>query len=84
MKLKLTCKETTLIIVKESSQTTLREILQMRIHLWYCKYCTLFFKQNRLLNRALPELARREEAAQTDTLTPDEKNKIKTALTRDE
>lgn len=77
MKLKLTCKEATLLIIKEKGQLTFSEFIKMKLHLFICKYCTLFLKQNKILNQ---ELGKALTLKNNDSLSSDEKQKMKDKL----
>jgi len=51
------CKQATLLIEKKSfGKLSLREIIELRIHLFGCSFCRLYKKQSRAINDMVQEL----------------------------
>ncbi len=51
------CREATFLIEKRLvGKITLREKVQLRIHLYGCSVCTLFNKQSRMINEMIKQL----------------------------
>jgi hypothetical protein len=56
------CKKATLLIEKkELGRISVREYLELRIHLFGCSFCRLYKKQSRAINEMVKELFRRSE-----------------------
>jgi len=54
------CKKATLLIEKkEMSLLTMREFIELRIHLFGCSFCRLYKKQSRMINEMVRELFNR-------------------------
>ena len=54
MKLRITCKEATYLIVKkEDGKLGLSKRMELFVHLLYCSFCKLFKKQNNILSKAV-------------------------------
>ncbi|MBX7204665.1 MAG: hypothetical protein K1X81_04535 [Bacteroidia bacterium] len=54
MRLKITCKEASLLIIKsEEHHLGYSEKIRMNFHLFICKMCRLFKRQNKILDKAL-------------------------------
>ncbi|MFN8282738.1 MAG: hypothetical protein U0U67_05955 [Chitinophagales bacterium] len=53
----LTCKEATLLTCKKQEQAvTVKEKLQLWLHLLICRVCSLFYKQSTLLHEHLTNM----------------------------
>ena len=53
------CKKATFLIDKRATdKLTLREIIELRIHLYGCSFCRLYKKQSRIINDMVQELFR--------------------------
>ena len=53
-KILMTCKHATLLVSKEQEKViTPFEKFRMHLHMLFCKFCTLFYKQSNLLHDAL-------------------------------
>jgi len=54
------CKKATLLIEKkEMGQLTLREFIELRIHLVGCSFCRLYKRQSLMINEMVKELFKR-------------------------
>ncbi len=75
MKLKITCKEASLLIIKSEDQhLSYSEKLRTHLHLFICSMCRLFKRQNKILDKALA-------ASNTDDqLTVSEKENLKQVI----
>lgn len=70
-KVLITCKEATLISIKnEEHSSSVSEIIRFRIHLLICSFCRLFNKQSKILNQHLKSIYLHTE------LSADEKLKL--------
>lgn len=57
MGLHIDCKTATKMIAqKEDGKLSLKERIQLIIHLFICKVCSLFYKQNKVLVKSVPLL----------------------------
>ncbi|MDR3696567.1 hypothetical protein [Mucilaginibacter sp.] len=51
------CKQATYLIEKKSiKRLTLREAIELRIHLFGCSFCRIFQKQSHIINNLVKEL----------------------------
>lgn len=72
MKLKITCKEASLLIIKSEEQhLSYSEKLRVNLHLFICRMCRLFKRQNKILGKALAV------SNTDDQLTVSEKENLK-------
>lgn len=56
-KIWLTCKKATFLMSKkEEGKLTFTEMVQLKLHLLICSYCTRFLKQTKLMKRRAPHL----------------------------
>jgi len=56
------CKKATLLIEKkELGRLTLREFIELRIHLFGCSFCRLYKKQSLMINEMVKELFKRSD-----------------------
>ena len=56
------CKKATLLIEKkELGRLTLREFIELRIHLFGCSFCRLYKKQSLMINDMVKELFKRSD-----------------------
>jgi hypothetical protein len=57
MKTMITCKEATdFISRKEEGKLSLTQRLQLRMHLYICSFCKLFYRQNKIIKNRVAEL----------------------------
>lgn len=69
----LSCEDTTLLVVKNvSKKLSMWDRMRMLMHLGMCKYCSLFEKQNKLIDDSVAKL---DDKAMND-LSQETKNKI--------
>jgi hypothetical protein len=53
------CKQATFLIDKKAtSRLSLREMIELRIHLYGCSFCRIYKKQSRMINEMVQELFR--------------------------
>jgi hypothetical protein len=79
-KLMISCKEATqFILKKEEGKLTVMQRLQLWFHLVLCVFCTLFFKQNKILRHSASHLHAHTQA----TLSAAEKKALIDALQPD-
>ncbi|HWB24470.1 MAG TPA: hypothetical protein VG738_03275 [Chitinophagaceae bacterium] len=77
MKLEITCKQATEFIVKrEEGKLSLKNRVLLWLHFGVCSFCKLFSKQSRLIGKN----AKHIHQHLTETLTPEEKEKIVLSL----
>jgi hypothetical protein len=73
-KIQISCKEATLLICKEQDKAiSFREKVQLKIHLFICSICTLFYKQSNLLHHHFTKM--NPEYNHSNTLQLDEMEK---------
>lgn len=73
MKMKITCKEATKIIIeKEEASVSFTRRIQLWLHLGICTFCKIFQKQNKTINRMLKQMPENE----TEQLSGIEKNEL--------
>ena len=61
-KIVLTCQEATLLMVKkQENAATLKEKIQMHLHLLFCAICRLFFKQTNMLDKHFHDISSNDE-----------------------
>lgn len=81
-KILLTCKDATLLTCKmQENAISIRERIQLQIHLLVCKFCALFYKQSNLLHNHLTKL--NSENNESNTLQLDETKKAALQLQLD-
>lgn len=75
------CKQMT-VLMSESMERplTLRERVQLRLHLWICIWCVWYLEQLQLLRATLRERAAEDDGATATTLPPEARERIKRAL----
>ncbi|MES2377007.1 MAG: hypothetical protein V4553_10535 [Bacteroidota bacterium] len=63
-KIRYNCKRATFLIEKKLiDRLTLREIVELRIHLYGCSVCRIFDKQSALINKIVQHLFRNNDSA---------------------
>ena len=57
MKMMISCREATLILLEqEERKLPLKERIQLQMHLAFCRFCRIFKKQNKLLSDAAKKM----------------------------
>lgn len=73
-KILITCKEATLLAGKEQEKAiTLKERIEMHLHLYYCKVCAIFYKQTNHLHKTIKELSKEENVEEVLVLADEKK-----------
>jgi hypothetical protein len=81
MKIKVTCKEATLLMVKHQAHATgLKEKVQMCFHLLICRFCRLFFKQTSLLDEELKTTAINDDLLPEVKMSDEKKSALQEKL----
>ncbi|MBL4708593.1 MAG: hypothetical protein JKY48_09175 [Flavobacteriales bacterium] len=78
----LTCKEATMLVVKEQEITlTSKEKIRLKIHLMMCKLCSLFKKEAHFIDKNITHLHNSDRnAGQTGSFSAREKEKLEKLL----
>lgn len=78
----LTCKDASRLVSEgQERKLGFRERLGLRLHLWMCAQCRRFERQIQLLRRALQRMAAQTDVeAQTTSLTPEARERIRKAI----
>lgn len=64
MGLHIDCKTATKMIAqKGDGKLSLKERIQLMIHLFICKICSLFYKQNKVLVKSVPLMQKKSAAS---------------------
>lgn len=64
MSLHIDCKTATKMIAqKEEGKLSLKQRIQLIIHLFICKVCALFYKQNKVLVKSVPLMQKKSAAS---------------------
>lgn len=64
MGLHIDCKTATKMIAqKEDGKLSLKKRIQLIIHLFICKICSLFYKQNKMLVMSVPLMEKKSAAS---------------------
>lgn len=59
-KILLTCqKATELVEKKQHKKTSLKENIQLKLHLWICKACAIYEKQSKIIQRFLQNISKK-------------------------
>jgi hypothetical protein len=58
------CKDATkMISQKEEGLLSLKQHIQLFVHLFICKVCAIFFKQNKVLTKSIPLMKKKSAAS---------------------
>lgn len=64
MSLHIDCKTATKMIAqKEEGRLSAKQHIQLILHLFICKICSLFYKQNKVLVKSVPLLQKKSAAS---------------------
>jgi hypothetical protein len=80
-KIMLDCDTATLLITKsEFTRLSCKEQIQLKMHLWSCKFCRRFKKQSEFISYTLKQAALPEKEGMKLHLTEEQKQRIKKKL----
>ena len=77
----LSCKETTELASKAlDTSLPLKQRIQVRLHLFMCKICSEYVKQLRFLKRVMEDYDHRMDIGQTEGLSDEARERIRSHL----
>lgn len=80
-KIHISCKDATLLTCKkQDSALTLKERIQLKIHLFICTVCALFYKQSNLIHNHLTKLNDEQNTDNFIHLEEDKKDALQQML----